>query len=59
MIEDINLLKKSVGFIDIKKHLNILLLLLRRNGYRNEEIQTNTILFLNIINQHINMYIGD
>lgn len=38
MIEDINLLKKSVGFIDIKKHLNILLLLLRWNRYRYEEI---------------------
>lgn len=45
MIEDINLLKKSVGFIDIKKHLNILLLLLRRSGYRNEEIQTNTVFY--------------
>lgn len=44
MIEDINLLKKSVGFIDIKKHLNILLLLLR-NGCRNEEIQTNTVFY--------------
>lgn len=45
MIEDINLLKKGVGFIDIKEHLNILLLLLRRNGYRNEEIQTNTVFY--------------
>lgn len=45
MIEDINLLKKNVGFIDIKKHLNILLLLLRRNGYRYEEIQTNTVFY--------------
>lgn len=44
MTKDINLLKKSVGFIDIKKHLNILLLLLR-NGYRYEEIQTNTVFY--------------
>lgn len=45
MTEDINLFKKSVGFIDIKKHFNILLLLLRRNGYKNEEIQTNTVFY--------------